>query len=438
MTSNKVINDVAGGSTSKHSEEIVEVINATPPWILRSGITVFFIVLSFLMLLSAFIKYPDIVKTQLTISSADMPKRVTAKIDGKIVKLLIKNDQFVRKGEPMAFIESTASHEKVLQFLKILTSIKRKLNSDSTKSNIYFDQSDISNLGELQNSFELFFQSYLSYKTVIENGLLLKKKSYLLKDKVTLAKQQIELLSTKEIQKQDLSLAQAEYNMHKKLAEQNVETSAELRQQESKLLSKKTPIIQTNNLLIASNKDIADKEKEITELDNQVLDEKMKFSQSVNSMISKIEDWKLKYVMIAPQSGKVSFDGIIQENQVINLNQDIFFVSSGNKSYFGEMPIPQSNLGKIKIGQKVLIKLRSYPYEEFGLLRGKIIYVSDVPQGDSAFLSKVELVSTEQTDMKKPIHLKPGLVADAEIITEDATMLQRLDRNITKIISSNR
>jgi hypothetical protein len=39
--------------------------------------------------------------------------------------------------------------------------------------------------------------------------------------------------------------------------------------------------------------------------------------------------------------------------------------------------------------------------------------------------------------MKKPVNLKQGMIADAEIITEDATILQRLTRNVIKAINSN-
>jgi HlyD family secretion protein len=32
------------------------------------------------------------------------------------------------------------------------------------------------------------------------------------------------------------------------------------------------------------------------------------------------------------------------------------------------MAIPQDNMGKVKTGQEVLVKLKSYPYEEYGIL----------------------------------------------------------------------
>jgi len=51
---------------------------------------------------------------------------------------------------------------------------------------------------------------------------------------------------------------------------------------------------------------LAAKQKEILELNNQVEEEKAKFLQSLNSLISMAEDWKSKYVLTASQPGKLS------------------------------------------------------------------------------------------------------------------------------------
>lgn len=102
----------------------------------------------------------------------------------------------------------------------------------------------------------------------------------------------------------------------------------------------------------------------------------------------------------------------------------------------GEMTIPPASMGKIKEGQEVLIKLSGYPFEEYGMIRGRISYIADVPYRDSIFMSKVDFKAGNFSDLKRPIHLKPGMTADAEIITENATMIQRLSRSIIKIIDN--
>ncbi len=99
------------------------------------------------------------------------------------------------------------------------------------------------------------------------------------------------------------------------------------------------------------------------------------------------------------------------------------------------MNIPQASMGKIKEGQDVLVKLHSYPYEEYGMLRGRIHHIADVPFKDSIFVAEVSINIKNTSDLKKPVHLKTGMNADAEVITQNATILSRISRNILKMIN---
>jgi multidrug resistance efflux pump len=421
----------------RHTDDMHDIITAVPSWILRWGIVLFFSILVLILGLSAFIKYPDIVNTQLKITSPDVAKPVVPKVTGKLVKLLIGNDDNVIAGQPLAYIESTANHAKVLALLNQLKDLQKQVTANKPLSAAALNSAGNDELGELQTAYQEFSQAYLTYKSSVENGFLVKKRAFLQKDIVDLNKQTKQLQEEKILQQRDLSLAEDEYKMHKKLAQQKVETPAELRQQESKYLAKKSPLIQTDAALITAGTSYLAKQKDILELDNQVMEERSRFSQALNSLVSQAEDWKNKYVLAASQAGRVAFAGLIQQNQVVSPNQDVFYINAGNEKYFGEMTIPQNNLGKVKEGQEVLVKLRSYPFEEYGMLRGRISYIADVPYHDSIFISRVNFRSNKASDLKKPVHLKQGMLADAEIITEDATILQRLTRNIIKVMHNN-
>lgn len=389
-----------------------------------------------MLALSAFIRYPDIIKTQLKITSPSVARRVVPKVTGKIDQLLVSNSQTVTAGEPLAYIESTANHKQVLLLLDGLLKLRGQMATPASFDEPFFYKTANDNLGELQAAYQTFIQSYLAYSASVKNGFLLKKRAYLLSDLEGINKQAGQLQAEKALQQRNADIAKEEYEMHQKLEKQKVETPAELREQESRYLARKSPLLQTDASLISAHANLLAKQKEVLELDNQVTEEKSKFIQSLNSLISQAEDWKNKYVLSAPETGKVTFAGNIQQNQVITPSQDVFYVNTGNENYFGEMNIPQDNLGKIKQGQRVLIKLRSYRFEEFGMLNGKIGYIADVPLNDSIFVSRVVFTS-KSFDTKKPVKLKQGMLADAEIITEDATLLQRLTRNIVKAMHSN-
>jgi HlyD family secretion protein len=421
---------------TRHSDDMQDIITAVPSWLLRWGITLFFSILVLLLSLSAFIKYPDIVKSQLKISSPSVAKPIVPKVNGRLDKLLVTNNQIVTAGQPLAYIESTANHAEVLSLLTGLKKLHDQMLAGNVIDKAFFNKADDNELGELQGAYQTFIQSYIAYSASVQNGFLVKKRTYLLQDIDGLGKQTNQLQAEKKLQQRDADLAEEEYNMHKKLEKQKVETPAELRQQESKYIARKAPLLQTDASLITAHTNLLAKQKEILELDNQVAEEKAKFMQALNSLISQAEDWKNKYVLLASEAGKVTFAGNVQENQVVSPNQDVFYINTGNEKFFGEMNIPQDNLGKVKQGQRVLVKLRSYRFEEFGMMKGTISYISDVPFKDSVFTSRVVFTS-KISDMKKPVTLKQGMIADAEIITEDATILQRLTRNIIKAINSN-
>ena len=421
----------------RHTDDMQDIITTVPSWILRWGITLFFGILVLIVSLSALVKYPDIVKTQLKIESPNSPKPVVSKVAGKLVRLLVKENTNVVTGQALAYMESTGNHDKIWRLAANLKGLQTQVLQNKPVSAVLFSQSDNIQLGELQSAYQTFYQEYLNYKSAVTDGFYLKKRTFLQNDLVDLNRQAQQLNQQKQIQQRNFAIADDDYQMHKKLEKEKVETPAELRQQESKYLAQKEPLVQTESALITANNNYATKQKDILELDNQIREEKAKFLQALNSLISQAEDWKSKYILTAAQSGKLSYAGIIQENQVLNAGQEVFNINPGNEAFFGQMAIPQDNMGKVKEGQEVLVKLKSYPFEEYGMIRGKISYIADVPYKDSVFISKVDFKIRSTSDMKKPIHLKQGMMADAEIITQDATIMQRISRSVFKIIRSN-
>ena len=240
MTNDIMTNDPM--TNDRHSDDIQDIITTVPSWLLRWGITLFFGILVLIIGLAAMIRYPDIVKAQLKIDSPNSPKPIVSKISGKLVRLLVTENETVKAGQPLAYLESTANHAKVLTLLTNLKELQRDVLQNKPFNDRLFNEADNIQFGELQSAYQTFFQEYLAYKSSINNGFLVKKKAYLQKDLTYLAKQQDQLNAEKTIQQKDFSLAGEEYEMHKKLTQQKVETSAELRQEESKYLAKKSPL----------------------------------------------------------------------------------------------------------------------------------------------------------------------------------------------------
>lgn len=413
-----------------HTEDIQDIVGTPPNALLRWGITWVLIVLLGIIALTWFIRYPDIVQTPVRINASNAPKAVITRVSGNIATILVEENDSVLEGQSLAWMESTADHSQVLELLEKVYSMRdEQLEEMNSTSSI--DAPKRLRLGELQGNYQAFYQSYLSFQGATNDGIYLKRRDYIHRDIDNVAQQRKQLERQVELQKREYSLAEEEFKRYELLAEKRVISPSEYQKQQAELFAKQHPLQQTYSALLANESNHMTKIKELTDLDNQISEEKSKFIQALNSLISEVEIWKRQYVLTAQQSGTIVYTSLIQPNQYIQAGEEVFRIDPGSTNFFGEVKVPQYNMGKIREGQEVLVKLDGYPFEEYGVLEGIIGKMTGVPYQDSIFLSKVDL---KPVGLQSHIVLTTGMVGMAEIITEDASLLQRLLRNMRLIL----
>jgi HlyD family secretion protein len=255
----------------------------------------------------------------------------------------------------------------------------------------------------------------------------------LLKDRSNLEKLHNNLLNQKELEEQDLELAQKSFNANQTLRDKKVLSELDYNDEKSKFINKKLSLPQINNAIIGNESDQNAKQKEIAELDNTILQQKIIFQQALSTLKSQLDEWEKKYLLIAPIAGKVTFVTLIQENQQLQSNQTICYINPENSHYFAQLVIPQANLGKVAVGQKVLLKFSSYPFQEYGAVYGKVEFISPIATEDGYF-AKVALQDGLKTNYGKQIMYRDGLQGNAEIITKDLRLLERFYYDLLKQI----
>lgn len=410
-----------------HSEDLQEIISKPPSWLLQRGIT--FIVLTIFMIfgLSFFIRYPEVVTVSMKLNTSNAPKVLTSKVNGNLVKILVKDGTTVKKNSDIAYVESVADHDQVLSLLDKMKKVRSgTLGLADLKDIVTPTELE---LGEVQNSYQNFYLAYLNYVAINKEGIYQKRKSFIQNEVKYINEQSQRIQEGFDLQKKELALAEAEYAKYQILANKKVISQLELQQKEALLLAKRQSIPQTENTIISNQSSRLSKDKEMSEINNQIFEEEKKFYQSLNTFISDAENWKKQYVISSTSKGILIYGDFLQENQLVKMSDELFFVNANKDDYYGEILIPQGKSSKVKVGQDVLIKVQSYPYQEYGYLRGKIDYISDIPIRDSVFFSKVILSRGEQDSI---IKLKPGILADADIITEDQSIFKRIWLNLTK------
>ena len=407
------------------SEEVQDILTKIPHWIIRWGSLVVLIILLLLFLVSWMVKYPDIITTEIIITTQIPPEKLVAKTSGKIQAILIDDKAKVNKNTPLAVIENAANYKDVF-LLKTITDTISLSNSKFP-----FDKLQAAQLGEIENSFAMFQKEYIAselnkqlqpYK-VESSAQNFEAKQ--LRDRLQLLEGQ------KEINQSELQLLKVDIERYEKLFKKGVISAQEIEKQRlvylqaeknyKSLLSSISQLKSSINELNRSSKTtIINESTTSINLERSVM-------QSFYQLKKAIKDWELNYVFRSSVKGTVSFLQIWSENQTINTGENMFaIIPSTEKGYIGKVKAVAQNSGKLQIGQKVNIRLANYPDREFGVIEGKLKTMSLTPDKEGNLLLDIELPNGLKTSYKKQINFQQEMTGTADIITEDLRLLERL------------
>lgn len=415
------------------SDEIQEVIGYRPHWIIRRGNFFFLLIILSLLALTWFIKYPDIINASAKLVALNPPRLITSKVQGKLLKLFVSNEQAIKKGQHLGYMESTAAYDEVIKLQDWIDQII--IETEAHKYDVLVESPlpQLSDLGELQSSYQGFQDELLETRQILVNGYYQKMKGALLKDLQYQAELKNNALEQQKFLEQDKQLQTTEYKAYESLAKDKVIAPLELNQYKSKLIAKEQSLAQVNVQITNNDISIHNKEKELLDLQKNVLDQRQKFHSALLELKSEVEKWMQQYVLIASEKGKVLFVSSLGENEMILSGQALFYIQPPQTQFYAELMTGQKGLGKIKPGQKVMIKVDSYPTDEFGYLTGKVIYISNFSNRKDSFLVKVALPNGLQTSYNKNLFFRNDLSARAEIITNNRKLFDRLTGQLKQI-----
>lgn len=407
------------------SDNVQEILSNPPSWIIRWGISIVFLVLLLVLTLSYIIKYPDFISARIEITSQNPPEKIETRISGKIEQVYVNNQDLVHKDQIIASIQSTANVKDVL-------SLKQYLEYIVLDEAFVLDRNKLSKykLGEIQSSYTAFEKAYLDYSILrnlqpysvdkMSNNKAIDElnaqiKTYELQRNVEVAKYKLEeksFMRTKQlfddgvISQNELEVKRIQYLQ----AEQSLKaldiTLSQLKQ------SKNSSYYTGQSVNIDEQKD--------------KINLKSTMDQSYYQLIKEITDLEQLYFIKSSIDGKVSFQKYWGNNQFIKSGEVICTIfPSGEKKLLGKLIVPATNTGKIKPGQKVLIKLDNYLYQQFGIIYGKVRNISLSPDSEGNYYIEVELPNRLITSYKKEIPFDKELQGSAEIVTEDLRLIER-------------
>jgi multidrug resistance efflux pump len=419
---------------SEHGNEIEEIISKKPSFIVRWGTVFFFFLLIFLGFISWFIRYPDIIDTRGNLTANNAPKEIIALQSGRLIKLFVKNGNPVKKGDMIAWIESTANTDEVLDLSEKLDSSILLLTQGKSEDVSNLFKINYQNLGEIQAPYQTFTTALQQYNDYIVNAFYVRKKEMLLNDMNSLRQMNTSIEQQKGLTKQDEALSQKSFDMNETLFKEKIISADEYRNQQSKLVNKQMAIPQLNANILSNQNQQRDKLKELEQLEHDVSQQKIIFEQALQTLKSSVNDWVHKYIIQTPLDGTVFFALPLQQNKYVEQGKLLGYINPPDSKFYAEIYLPQNNLGKVDTGMQVQLRFDAYPYPETGFVKGRLDYISNI-SSDSGFYATVRLDNGLETNLKNNIQYKNGLKAQAIIITKNMRLLQRLYYSVVKATS---
>lgn len=408
------------------SESVQDFLSQPPNWMIRWGNTFILIIIATILLISYLIKYPDVISAPVIITSQNPPEKLEARVDSKIDHILVNDHQFVNKKQIMMILQSTADYKDILHLKQIVDSLP-----PSKIQNFPIEKISRFRLGEVQeeyNNFAKAFQDerlFNQLKPYTPENIATSQNLIEYKTRIT------NLIQQKELEQTKFDLVKKNYHRSQELFKQGVIAAIELENEKIRFLQAEQNLKNINITLSQTQEAISNLNKTKTGMSINIEKDKTTYSfqtlQLFEQLRKALRQWEQHYLIMSSIEGTVSFQKNWSINQFIKTGDIIVSIfPKNNELLIGKMMIPSINSGKVKPNQKVLIKLDNYNYQEFGIVEGIIQSISLTPDNEGYYYVHITLPRKLKTSFGKNLPFNRELRGDAEIITEDLRLMQRI------------
>jgi multidrug resistance efflux pump len=424
-------------------DEVNQILGRPPGSLLRYGMLCLWLFFGIMAALSFLIKYPDKIPARVQLLTQNPAIKVVARVDGKLNKLLVSNNQQVTKGTLLGILDNPAETADVNRLNDFVEELETRIHQGGQFTGISLPEN--LKLGNLQFKYAALTQKindYLYFRgsddvrqkiSSLEKQIQLKEElGYNLKKQKTILLQEIELL-------------QANLDRNKDLYKEDGIALIELETLKAQVLQQQRQLDRLDQEMLSNDISKESLRTSIIDLRQSQKDgfsgRRLTIEEDLESIRSDIATWKQQYLLLAPIDGRISFSNIFSEQQFVEANEEVLTIvpDSDKGKMVARALLPISNSGKVQPGQRVNIQLDGFPFTEFGIVIGKVEQISLVPlsssdQSEGHYLVDIQLPDTLRTTYNKEIPFRQEMQGTANIVTDDRRVMVRiLDRVLSAL-----
>ncbi len=342
---------------------------------------------------------------------------------GKIARLAIKEGNQVQKGQILVELEPESLRTEIALQRQLLTSAQlRLLQTEGLRAQ---SQAELTSHQQQAQAAQAVQQSSIAQAQARSANLaqiVRQTKADIKRHQERLARLN-PLVSNGAISRENVFAAEQAFH----------DREAQLMQRSGDLDNARQTIAQNRELLQKQRAEgdtaILQAQQKTQELSMQSTQLRAEISE-IQSRLQMGEQRLTRRFIYAPISGTVSSVQIKNVGEVIQPGQTIAELALQKVPLVLEAQLPNREAGFARVGMPVHIKLDAYPYQEFGMLSGKVQSISPDSQTDpksgEVYKLKIKLDRSYIISNGRRIPLKAGQTANAEIVIRQRRIISFL------------
>jgi adhesin transport system membrane fusion protein len=321
---------------------------------------------------------------------------------GVLTQLLVSEGQAVQAGQAVAKLESTRSEagfQEIQAKLTALQAARMRARAESSGELLIFDEK-FDARGQFKLAQE---QIYKQKKQGLNEDLALLNSSLLLSE-------------------EELRISQSLFKSGDLSQIELMKSQRQLHESQGRILTLK-------------NKYLQDAKLELVRLEEEISSNQFKLNERKSLLDHS--------VLTTPVAGIVKVIRINTVGGVLRAGDELMQISPTESGQVIEAKINPSDIGELKVGLPVSVKLDAFDFSVYGMLNGNLSHISSDTLTESGangslqtyYRIQVELAPMPVSDRIKPTDLKPGMTASLDIRTRSRSVWQYLSKPIQKAFS---
>ena len=416
-------------------DEVTEIMGNPPTWTMRWGIFLITVFTVAGLTMSSFLNYPDIIEAPVYLTTENPPLEIFSRMEGKIKRLLIEDQQYVEANTLLATIENPANSEDVGQMNDFTEKLENRIGKWRRFSRLKVPSN--LELGSLNNIFSELVQATRDLQYYLKQHAVFAQMASMEREMEQIEKLNTSLEKQEEMYQNELNLIRKNFERNQALRKDNLISEMELEKLENEYRAAQRQHESMRSGIINNEIKIEQIEMQRQSLkasrSDEVSEKKLRLKQLIDQSKTAITEWQHNYLIVTPEAGIVQFDAYRQVNQFVPSATAMFTViadSSTQRKIIARSEVPMAGSGKVVLGATVNIRFTGFPYREYGSLTASIDKIASLSVAleseESGYEMEIGLPDTLVTNYGNFIPFKHNMTGTARIITKDRSFLSRV------------